>query len=110
MTGRVTDRLSSSPVIYGSCALTPGAPYSLSVEPLGGPASAKRMLGSGIVGSSGAVERTIHLPVLAAGSYKLVMTSRSPQGQTLMLTNHISANADQTYSSISAESLQPHLK
>ena len=109
VTGEVADRTSSSPIVYGSCGLTAGAPYSLTVEPMGS-VGAKRLLGSGAIPSSGALERTTHLPVLDAGNYKVVLTSRGLAGEVLTLTNHVSVSGDQKYGSISAESLQPHLK
>ena len=109
MTGGVSDRTASSPIVYGSCGLTAGAPYSLTVEPMGS-VGAKRLLGIGAIPSSGALERTTHLPVLDAGNYKVVLTSRSATGQVLTLTNHVSVSSDQKYGSISAESLQPMLK
>jgi hypothetical protein len=109
VTGGVSARTSLSPIIYGSCGLTAGAPYSLTVEPMG-LTGTKRLLDSGALPSSGALERTTHLPVLAAGNYKVVLTSRSATGQVLTLTNHVSVSGDQKYGSISAESLQPHLK
>lgn len=110
VTGQISDSLLSSPVIYGSCALTPGAPYLLTVEALRGSAASKRMLGSGAIPQSGAFERTTYLPIIAGGNYKVVLTSTHPLGHTLTLTNRISVNPDRTYSSISPESLQPHLR
>ena len=109
VTGGVADRTASSPIVYGACGLTAGAPYSLTVEPMGS-VGAKRMLGSGAIPSSGALERTTHLPVLDAGNYKVVLTSRGLAGEVLTLTNHVSVSGDQKYGSISAESLQPMLK
>ena len=94
VTGGVSDRTASSPIVYGSCGLTAGAPYSLTVEPMGS-VGAKRLLGSGAIPSSGALERTTHLPVLDAGNYKVVLTSRSATGQVLTLTNHVSVSSDQ---------------
>jgi hypothetical protein len=109
VSGGVSDRTASSPIVYGACGLSAGAPYSLTVEPMGS-VGAKRMLGSGAIPSSGALERTTHLPVLDAGNYKVVLTSRNAAGRVLTLTNHVSVSGDQKYGSISAESLQPHLR
>lgn len=110
LTGSTSDSLADSPVIYGACALSPGAPYSLTVETLGSTSEAKRLVASGAVPRSGAFERTIHLPPLVAGNHKVIMSSTHPLGYPLRLTNLISVDSDQSYTSKSAEILQPHLK
>lgn len=109
LTGGATTHVNSSTIIYGSCLLTPGAAYSLSIERIGS-TNESTLVDSGIIPQSGALEQRSRFPELNAGTHKVVFTSIHPGGYTLTLTNHVSVDASGTFTSISAEELQPHLR
>lgn len=110
ITGGILSEASEEPIIYGSCALTPGAPYRLVLSDVSEGAFVSRTLASGNVPASGAFERNANLPVIPRGNYKVVLTSSAPNGQTLILTNRISVDNQGRYSAISPEALQPLLR
>ncbi len=95
-------------VFYGSYAVAPRSPYTLTLKsPLG---QTTTTLASGVTSTGGHVEAERQLPALTPGLHKIVFTGYSPGSTPLALTNHIRVSTAGTIVSISPESSQPTLK
>lgn len=98
-----------SDVVFGSYAVAPNSSYQLIVQSISNPSLINQVLATGHVNSGGHLERTIALPRLVAGSYKVILTGTGTGGERLKLTNHVNVDGSGKFTSVSAERLQPVL-
>lgn len=98
----------SKSIVFGAYAVKPGSAFLLSVGSLSSSA-APRVLSQGSVDSGGHLEREVVLPVLGEGSYVVVLTASSSDGNALKLSNAVSVDQNGNISMVTAERLQPFL-
>lgn len=109
VTGQAGRAFEGSDVVFGSYAVAPNSSYQLLVQSISNPSLINKVLATGHVNSGGHLERTIALPRLVAGSYKIILTGTGASGERLKLTNHINVDSAGKFTSVSAERLQPLL-
>lgn len=109
VTSRAGDSFSGSSVIYGSYAILPLSPYQVTLQSITEPTEFNRVLSSGRTDRGGHLERTLSLPRVTSGNYKIIFTGTGANGELLRLTNHVSVDGSGKFISVSAERLQPLL-
>lgn len=109
VTGQEGRTFEGSDVVFGSYAVAPNSSYQLVVESITDSSQVNRTLATGTVNGGGHIERTVTLPRLNAGSYKIVLTGTAATRQPLKLTNHVNVDTAGKFASVSSERLQPVL-
>ena len=109
VTSKAGDSFSGSSVIYGSYAILSFSPYQVTLQSISDPTEFNRVLASGRTDRGGHLERTLSLPRVEAGNYKIILTGTGSNGETLKLTNHVNVDSSGRFTSVSAERLQPLL-
>lgn len=95
-----------SVVSLGAVAISPNAPYRLSIAEVA-TRSTPRTLAEGRVNPGGHLEQEVSLGSLRAGQHRIVLTSVGRQGESLILVNLISVDANGRFVTITPEDLQP---
>lgn len=109
VTGRPGREFEGTEAIYGSYAILPFSPYQVTLQSISDPTVFKNVLASGRVNSGGHLERTLSLPQVEPGSYKIILMGTGTRGELLRLTNHVNVDSAGKFSSVSPERLQPLL-
>lgn len=109
VTGRPGREFEGTDVIYGSYAILPLSPYQVTLQSITDPTDLNRVLASGRTDRGGHLERTLSLPRVTSGNYKIILTGTGANGELLRLTNHVSVDGSGKFISVSAERLQPLL-
>ena len=102
------DTAAGTTMFYGSYAVAPRSPYTLTLEST--LTQTTTTLASGVTSADGHFEAERQLPALTPGLHKLVFTGYSTGGTPLTLTNHIRVSTAGTIVSVSPESSQPTLQ
>ena len=102
------DTAAGTTMFYGSYAVAPRSPYTLTLEST--LTQTTTTLASGVTSADGHFEAERQLPALTPGLHKLVFTGYSTGGTPLTLTNHIRVSTAGTIVSVSPESSQPILQ
>lgn len=109
VTGRPGREFEGSDVIYGSYAILSHSPYQVTLQSITDPTAFNRVLASGQADKGGHLERTLSLPRVPSGNYKIILTGTGSSGELLRLTNHVNVDGSGKFTSVSAERLQPLL-
>ena len=109
VTGRPGREFEGTQVTYGAYAISSFSPYQVRLQSIADPTSLNKALASGQTDRGGHLERTLSLPRVQSGNYKIILTGTGSNGELLRLTNHVNVDGLGKFTSLSSERLQPLL-